>query len=108
LPVNSEVYHDSLDYAIFYHSATSTHGSMTITTGDTLSCYYEYFAQELYEIKYEMPDLNISAIIQTNGNLKFSKIVKFISSSNRFHLFVFIHFYSESKFSFDLKFYMLM
>ncbi len=62
---------------------------MTITTGDTLSCYYEYFAQELYEIKYEMPDLNISTIIQTKGNLKFSKFVEFILSSNKYYDHVF-------------------
>jgi hypothetical protein len=89
LPVNSYEYDHSLDYAIFYHSAISTQGSMTITTGDTLSCYYEYFAQELYEIKYEMPDLNISTIIQTKGNLKFSKFVEFILSSNKYYDHVF-------------------
>ena len=108
MPVNSYDYHHSLDYAIFYDSAISSQGPMTITTGDTLSCYYEYFAQELYEIKYEMPALNISAIIQTNGNLKFSKIVEFILSSNKFHLFVFRYFYSELTFSFDLKLCTLM
>jgi hypothetical protein len=63
------------DYVSYYDSAFESflQGPITITQGDTLSCYYEYFAQELYAIKYEIPDLAISSIIQTNGNLKFSK-----------------------------------
>ena len=51
-------------------SASTLIAPITIEYGDNLTCYYEYFSQEVYNIKYEFIDLNLSNIVQTKGSFR--------------------------------------
>ena len=48
--------------------------SATVQYGGVLTCYYEYFSQELLYISYEIDELNITNTVQTQGN----SIVRFL------------------------------